>query len=89
MSFSCMHRHPPADPIALLSTLGKRNLELYKQLNRAAAASLKFVPTPDGEPLPKRGRGSGEGEGRVVVPRGDRDGGGYGKAPSDVSLGQI
>lgn len=77
-------RRPHADPVSWLSILGKRNLELYKQLSRATAVSLKFVPTPDSEPLPKRGRGSGEG--RVVIPRGDRDGGGLGKAPSDVSL---
>ncbi|CAM9400740.1 unnamed protein product [Ectocarpus sp. 6 AP-2014] len=65
------------DPIgAPPPSLGKRRLEAYRELGRAAAAKMKYVPIADGDPSPKRGRGEGGGGGGggvgfVVFPRGD------------------
>ena len=58
------------DPIgAPPPSLGKRKLGTYRDLGRTAAAIMKYVPVPDGDPMPKRGRGCGEGS--VVFPRGN------------------
>ncbi|CAM9600340.1 unnamed protein product, partial [Ectocarpus sp. 13 AM-2016] len=65
------------DPIgAPPPSLGKRRLEAYRELGRAAAAKMKYVPIADGDPSPKRGRGEGgggggRGMGFAVFPRGD------------------
>lgn len=74
---TCIHRclSRPADTIgALPSPLGKRKLDTYKELGRAAAAQMKYLAIADCDPVPKRGKGEGgvgsEG-GFVVYRRGD------------------
>lgn len=62
------------DPMgALPPALGKRNLEAFRELGRAAAAQMKYVPIADEDSAPKRGCGGAteEGQGFVVFPRGD------------------
>ncbi|CAM9369283.1 unnamed protein product, partial [Scytosiphon promiscuus] len=59
---------------ALPSPLGKRKLDTYRELGRAAAAQMKYLAIADCDPEPKRGRGEGACGGDrafVVFRRGD------------------
>lgn len=71
--------HASADPIgALPPARGKRHLETFRELGRAAAAQMKYVAIADEDPAPKRGKGEatateqGQGRAFAVFPRGDK-----------------